>query len=71
MMHLVEFYRDDKLVHSRRWDLGLEAAKQHAARMAEPYKATTVRVLDGKRKQLFLFTAPTERLRPPAPPIRD
>jgi hypothetical protein len=59
MIHHVEFMRDDQLVHSKRWEFGLDAAKQHAIRMAKPYGATSVRVLDGKRKQLFLYTVPS------------
>jgi hypothetical protein len=59
MIYQVEFMKDGKLVHSKRWDLGLDAAKQHATRMAKPYGATAVRVLDNKRKELFVYTVPS------------
>jgi hypothetical protein len=59
MIHHVEFFADEKLIHSKRWELGVDAAKQHAARMAKPYGATSVRVLDSRRKQLFLYTVPS------------
>jgi hypothetical protein len=59
MIHLVEFMKDEKLIQPKPWDLGLDAAKQHATRMAKPYGATSVRVLDSKRKQLFLYTVPS------------
>jgi len=43
MKHKIEFYKDDKLHHSKDWDLGLDAAKQHASGMA-------------KRKVVFSFS---------------
>ena len=56
MKYKIEFFKDDKVLHSKDWDLGLDAAKQHASGMAKPYGATSSRVLDSKRKVVFSFT---------------
>ena len=58
MTYTVQFFRDDKLYHSRAWDLGLDSAKQHATGMTRPYDATSARVLDRKGREVFSYIAP-------------
>ena len=58
MIYRVEFYKDGKLIHFKSWDLGLDAAKQHATGMVKPYGATSSRILDSKRKEVFSYALP-------------
>lgn len=59
MTYTVQFFRGDTLYHSKEYDLGLENAKQHAKFMCKPYKASSARVIDRKRKVIFEYTAQT------------
>jgi hypothetical protein len=59
MIYTVEFLRSGKVFHTKEWDLGLDAAKQHATGMIERYGATSSRILDHKRKEIFTHQ-PTE-----------
>ena len=58
MKYTVQFFRGDALYHSKDWDLGLDAAKQHAQGMLKPYGATSSNILDDKRKVVCTFEPP-------------
>jgi len=58
MKYTVQFFRGDALYHSKDWDLGLDAAKQHAQGMLKPYGATSSNILDDKRKVVCVFEPP-------------
>jgi hypothetical protein len=53
MKYTVQFYRSEKLYHSKAWDLGLDAAKQHAVGMLKPYGASRSAIIDAKQKVVF------------------
>ncbi len=55
MKYTVQFFRGDALYHSKEWDLGLDAAKQHAQGMLKPYGASSSNILDDKRKIVCTF----------------
>jgi hypothetical protein len=59
MIYRVQFFKGDDLLHSKEFDLGLDAAKQHATHMAKPYEATSSRILDARGKEVFTYTVPT------------
>ncbi len=63
MKYTVQFFRGDTLYHSKEWDLGLDAAKQHAQGMLKPYGASSSNILDEKRKIVCEFDLPVD---PPA-----
>lgn len=58
MKYTVQFFRGDALYHTKEWDLGLDAAKQHAQGMLKPYAATSSSILDDKRKVVCTFELP-------------
>jgi hypothetical protein len=58
MKYTVQFFRGDALYHSKDWDLGLDAAKQHAQGMLKPYGASSSNILDDKRKVVCTFELP-------------
>lgn len=58
MKYTVQFFRGDALYHSKEWDLGLDAAKQHAQGMLKPYGASSSNILDDKRKIVCTFDLP-------------
>lgn len=58
MIYWVEFYKGDECCQSKKTDLGLDAAKQHALVMAQPFGATSVRILDKKRKVVVSYDVP-------------
>lgn len=58
MKYTVQFFRGDALYHSKDWDLGLDAAKQHAQGMLKPYGASSSNILDDKRKVVCVFEPP-------------
>lgn len=60
MIYTVQFFRGDKLYHSKVWDLGLDAAKQHATGMVKPYGATRSAIIDAKQKVVFTFEPDAE-----------
>lgn len=55
MVYTVQFFRGDTLYHSKVWDLGLDAAKQHATGMLKPYGATRSAIVDNKQKLVFAY----------------
>lgn len=55
MKYTVQFFRGDTLYHTKEWDLGLDAAKQHAEGMLKPYGASSSTILDDKRKVVCTF----------------
>jgi hypothetical protein len=63
MKYTVQFFRGDALYHTKEWDLGLDAAKQHAQGMLKPYGASSSNILDDKRKIVCTFELPAD---PPA-----
>ena len=58
MIYLVEFYKGDQRCQLKKTDLGLDAAKQHALVMAQPFGATSARILDKKRKVVASYDFP-------------
>ncbi len=62
MNYAVQFFRGEKLYHSREYDLGLENAKHHARFMCKPYGATSARVVDQRKKVVFEYAAPSNDL---------
>lgn len=66
MIYTVQFFRGDKLYHSKVWDLGLDAAKQHATGMVKPYGATRSAIIDAKQKVVFTFEPDAEGRPKPA-----
>ena len=61
MKYTVQFFRGDTLYHSKEWDLGLDAAKQHAQGMLKPYGASSSNILDDKRKIVCTFELPDDQ----------
>ncbi|MES2341258.1 MAG: hypothetical protein V4597_06245 [Pseudomonadota bacterium] len=60
MIYRVEFYKGDERRHYKDIDLGLEAARQHAVVMAKHYGATTVRIVDKKRREVISYVVQSE-----------
>lgn len=58
MTYTVEFLKGGKVFHSKEWDLGLDAAKQHATGMVKRYGATSSRILDRRRIEVFTYALP-------------
>lgn len=58
MNYTVQFFRGDTLYHSKAWNLGLDAAKQHATGMLKPYGASRSAIVDAKQKLVFSAEAP-------------
>lgn len=58
MIYWVEFYKGEQPCQLKKTDLGLEAAKQHALVMAQPFGATSARILDKKRKVVASYDFP-------------
>jgi hypothetical protein len=60
IIYRVEFFKDDKIFHTKEWDFGLDSAKQHASGMMERYGATFARVVDPKGREVYSY--PSEPL---------